>query len=632
MTQTSADISAPQFIANLNDTLRYLEMGIVGGSSSSLRTMSADVSAQQFVTDLNYNLSYLDSNIVGGSPGSLIYLTKDANATQFVRDLNIDLDYLENGISGGSETSDTVLMQLQGGRIATTTSSATTIDGNNVVGYPCVSTNDSEFFNNCHTRLMLDIGLCTLTGVTVESGETLTIFCYNSSGEYIQYVSSVGSIPSGTRYVKFMVSKSTAYTSLRKLRVLLQGNATQVKNITPTLSNESDESGESKSYYFSFDTEYPSMDTSGNIIYTGANSGSRYYDNGLIKLPPNYSTTGDPVPLVVFVHGTNGFDFYKGPKPLYGEQQTFVANNGYALCDCSGITNEEYYIANEGQYDNTYFSPSFITCLHSLVEYVNANYNVKTDGVYLISKSAGGYTLHLLTQMSIIPIKAAASLAPAISLFGTMHYYTQSANRATKRALAQLGIAITSTEWSVNKPIVLNNIHKLRQIDPLFFGTDLTDEEVESLVRVLYYKNSLNKKQFSTCSECMNGVTITEGSMSEGTGLPAGTVVPGINSVGINFHVPTWIWIADDDVNVSPKEANLYAQMSARGGSPCGITKISGGKGAHHAVDTASNAPKVRYQTKYAGEVVIVKAYAQLVDWFNNDGLTDVTNNGYNDI
>lgn len=624
MTQTSADISAPQFIANLNDTLRYLEMGIVGGSSSSLRTMSADVSAQQFVTDLNYNLDYLDSNIVGGSPGSLIQLTKDANATQFVRDLNIDLDYLENGISGGSETSDTVLMQLQGGRIATATSSATTIEGNNVVGYPCASTNDSEFFNNCHTRLMLDIGLCTLTGVTVESGETLTIFCYNSSGEYIQYVSSVGSIPSGTRYVKFMVSKSTAYTSLRKLRVLFQGNATQAKNITPEPVTTS---------YFSFDTEYPSMDASGNIIYTGANSQSRYYDNGMIKLPPNYSTTGDPVPLVVFVHGTNGFDFYKGPKPLYGEQQGFVANNGYALCDCSGITNVgKYLLTNEGSYDNTYFSPSFITCLHSLVEYVNANYNVKTDGVYLISKSAGGYTLHLLTQLQVLNIKAAASLAPGISTFGNMDYYTTSSNRAMKRTFGQLGITLTSSSWSTNKQIVLNNIHKLRQIDPLFFGTDLTDEEVESLVRVLYYKNSLNKKQFSTCSECMNGVTITEGSMSEGTGLPAGTVVPGINSVGINFHVPTWIWIADDDVNVSPKEANLYAQMSARGGSPCGITKISGGKGAHHAVDTASNAPKVRYQTKYAGEVEIVKAYAQLVDWFNNDGLTDVTDNGYNDI
>ena len=628
MIRPSVDISAPQFIANLNDTLRYLEIGIVGGSSSSLRTMSSDVSAQQFVTDLNYNLDYLDSNIVGGSSGSLIHLTKDASATQFVRDLNIDLDYLENGISGGSETSDTVLMQLQGGRIATSTSSAATIDGSNVVGYPCASINDTEFFNNCHTMLMLDIGLCTLTGVTLESGETLTIFCYNSSGGYIQYVSSVGSIPSGTRYVKFMVSKSTAYTSLRKLSVLFQGNATQVKNVTPEPVTTS---------YFSFDTEYPSMDASGNIIFTGANNQSRYYDNGLIKLPPNYSTTGEAVPLVVFVHGTNGFDFYKGPKPLYREpmyreQQDFVVNNGYALCDCSGITNVGKYLTGEGSFDNTYFSPSFITCIHSLVEYVNANYNVKTDGVYLISKSAGGYTLHLLTQLQVLNIKAAASLAPGITPFGTMHYYTQSANRAATRALSQLGITITSTSWSDNKPIVLNNIHKLRQIDPLFFGTNLTEQQVDSLVRVLYYKKSSSKKCFYDCSECMEGVTITEGSMSEGTGLPAGTVVPGLSSVGIYLQVPTWVWIANDDTNVVLHDVWLYVEMAKRGSEHCGITKIPRGYGEHHAVDTASNAPKVRYQTKYAGEVEIVKAYAQLVDWFNNDGLTDVTDNGYNDI
>ena len=631
MTPLTTDISAPQFVADLNDTLSYLEAGIVGVGSSSLRSLTSGVSAPQFVADLNYNLNYLRDNITGNSV-TLKPLTENAAAPQFVDDLNYDLNLLESGIGGGgSETSDTILMQLQGGRIATSTSSAATIDGSNVVGYPCASINDTEFFNNCHTRLMLDIGigLCTLAGVTLESGETLTIFCYNSSGRYIQHVSSVVNIPSGTRYVKFMVSKSSSYSSLRKLKVSVQGNATQVKNVTPEPVTTS---------YFSFDTEYPSMDASGNIIYTGANSGNRYYDNGLIKLPPNYSTTGEAVPLVVFVHGTNGFDFYKGPKPsyqepMYLEQQGFVVNNGYALCDCSGITNVGKYRITSAGYDNTYFSPSFVTCLHSLVEYVNANYNVKTDGVYLISKSAGGYTLHLLTQLNVLNIKAAASLAPGISPFGTMHYYTESANRATTRALAQLGIAITSTSWDVNKPIILDNIHKIRQIDPLFVGNAFTDDDVNALVRVLYYKKSSNRKHFSDCSECKNGVTITEGSMSEGTGLPAGTEVPALGNIGIHYETPTWIWIAEDDVtNVYYKEALLYQQISKRGNSPCGITTIGRNHGAHHAVDTDQNAEKVRYQTKYAGEVVIVKAYAQLVDWFNSDGLTDVTNNGYNDI
>ena len=614
MTQPSVDINAIRFVEILNDALRYLEVGIVGGDSSSLRPLTTDMYSQQFVTNLNYNLNYLDSNIDGGGSGTLIPLTKEASAPQFVRDLNADLNYLESGIGGGdSDTSDTVLMQLQGGKIATSTSSATTINGSNVIGYPCASIDDSEFFNNCHTRLMLDIGFCTVTGVTVESGETLTIFCYDSSGEYIQNVLSVGSIPSGTRYVKFMVSKSSEYTSLRRLSVSVRGNATQVKNITPELVTTS---------YFSFDTEYPSMDASDNIIYTGANSQNRYYDNGLIKLPPNYSTTGEPVPLVVFVHGTNGFDFYKGPKPsyskpMYDEQQSFVVNNGYALCDCSGITNEGP--EHVSGFDNTYFSPSFVTSIIKLVEYVTVNYNVKTDGVYLISKSAGGYILHLLTQLQVLNIKAAASLAPGISPFGTMRYYTESATRATTRALGQLGITITSSSWTTNMPIVLDNIHKIRQVDPLFFGTNLTDEEVDSLVRVLYYKKSGNKKSFYNCPECMNGVTITEGSMSEGTGLPAGTVVPGLNSVGIHLQAPTRIWIAEeDDGSVLPKEPRLYYEMANRGGgSTCVLTTIPSGYGGHHAVDTSPLAPKVTHHTRYAGEVEIVETYSQLVSWFD---------------
>lgn len=616
MTPLTTEHSATQFVDGLNDALTYLEAGIVGGSTSSLRHMTTEVSAPQFVENLMYNLNYLKNNILGSSV-TLRTLTENVGAPQFVTDLNYDLNLLEENIGGGGSETSTVYMQLQGGKIATTTSSATTIDGNNVVGYPCASTNDDEFFNNCHTRLMLDIGWSALSGVSVQSGEQLTIFCYNASGSYLGHVNAVGNILSGTRFVKFMVSKSSRYTSLRRLAVSVQGNATQVKNVTPTLVNTS---------YFSFDTEYPSMDASGNIIYTGANSGSRYYDNGLIKLPPNYSTTGEAVPLVVFVHGTNGFDFYKGPKtvdgsPMYKVQQDFVVNNGYAMCDCSGITNVgKYLLTNAGSYDNTYWSPSFVTCLHSLVEFITANYNVKDDGVYLISKSAGGYTLHLLTQMNILTIKKAASLAPAISPFGTMQSYTTSANRATKRALAQLGITINSTEWDVNKPIILDNIHKIRQIDPLFVGDSFTDDDVNSLVRVLYYRKSATKKYFYNCTDCINGVTINE-SMSSGTGLPVGTVVPALNDIGINVPVPTKIWIEENDDSVSYNEAKFFSQIVKRGGSDCQLISIKQGHGAHHAVDTAENAPKETYKPKYADEVTVAKTYVQIVKWF--EGLAE---------
>ena len=56
MTPLTKDINATDFVRDLNDALRYLEVGLVGGGSSSLRSLTTDMDAQQFVTDINYNL------------------------------------------------------------------------------------------------------------------------------------------------------------------------------------------------------------------------------------------------------------------------------------------------------------------------------------------------------------------------------------------------------------------------------------------------------------------------------------------------------------------------------------------------------------------------------------------------
>ena len=72
------------------------------------------------------------------------------------------------------------------------------------------------------------------------------------------------------------------------------------------------------SYEFSFETEYPSVFdlslTNANrelsedeTDYCGETSVERYYDYGFIKLPPNYKADGDPVPLVIYIHSTGGW-------------------------------------------------------------------------------------------------------------------------------------------------------------------------------------------------------------------------------------------------------------------------------------------------------------------------------------
>ena len=80
---------------------------------------------------------------------------------------------------------------------------------------------------------------------------------------------------------------------------------------------------------------------------------------------------------------------------------------------------------------------------------------------------------------------------------------------------------------------------------------------------------------------------------------------------------PTEIWIAEDDWVVFHGNSKLFVEMAQRTGSPCYLRTMPKNTGGHHAVDTAENALKVNYITKYAGVVEIPAAYAELVDWFN---------------
>ena len=523
------------------------------------------------------------------------------NGTQFINKLNTNFQQQGNGAFGG--VTNTVHMQLQGGKIATATSSVTTIERNNVVGYPCVSTDDNEFFKNCHTTLLLSLESCSVDSVTTLGGESLKIFCFGADGSYISNVADIASIPSTACYVRFMVTSSSVYTTLRQLSVSVVGKAKFVKNTTPSLVSDS---------FFSFDTVYPTQfgttdneNTEGSDVealgdgYIGDNG--RYYDNAWIKLPPNYSAEGPAVPLVVYLHGTNGFDFIKGPDDVgYGPLQSFIANNGYAVCDCSGITNKDKTTLGAGLYDDAFYSPSSVSSVDNMVKYITGNFNVREDGIYIYGKSAGGYVLHLMTEFSSMKIKAAASLAPGISTFSSIQYYLTNELTALKRVFAQLGITdVPNGTWTHDKPIVLANIHKIRQIDCLFMETDLSDSEVSTLVTTILNSGSstnfsTGKKDFTKSAECM--------------------VTLGVSRIHVS--VPTKIWVASDDVSVPYNMAELYVEMAQRAGSPVYMRRMPNGTGGHHSVDTDASAPKTNYQTKYAGVVNIPVAYAELVDWF----------------
>lgn len=537
--------------------------------------------------------------------GSTVDTTQTGN--EFISAINsgIAAAAQSGGSGGGGNTTErTVKLQMQGGMLD--------------AGYTKFSTSDSEFKNSIHSVMMMNIEGCTITAVTTESGESLTIFCYSANGAYTSNVSSIASIPSGTCFVKFMLTKSSAYTYLRQLSVTVVGKPTLVKNTVPTLVEK-----KTFSFEVSFPYKFDSLSGSDNS-YLGANNDTRYFDNGYIKLPPNYSQDGAAVPLVVYVHGSNGFGFdgvMSSANEAYGPLQDFVVNNGYAVCDCSGLTNADHHKGETGysEYsgdqgaEDVFFAPSFISCINDLVKHITANYNVKDDGVYIYGKSSAGYTLHMLTQTQGLRIKAAASLAPAITTLANLKHYITHQYTPTCRAFRQLGLTEPTGTWgsadSGDMKLILDNIHTLRQIDPFFVGTDLTDDQVADLVEAVYGTDPNNVQNGKFYYEILTN-TNSQYYDADCTAI--------LDAAVTHVSVPTKIWVASDDTAVSYSDALMYVEMAQRGGSQCYMRRMPSGKGGHHSVDTDSNAPKVTYQPKYsATSVNIPVAYAELVDWFN---------------
>ena len=96
-------------------------------------------------------------------------LRLDMAGQQFITQLNNAIQAA--ALSGGSGTTSTIFrtvsMQMQKGKM---------VDGYIVRN---TATNSDDNFNNyCHTILMLGIENCTISSITTQTGESLTIFCY----------------------------------------------------------------------------------------------------------------------------------------------------------------------------------------------------------------------------------------------------------------------------------------------------------------------------------------------------------------------------------------------------------------------------------------------------------------------
>ena len=345
----------------------------------------------------------------------------------------------------------------------------------------------------------------------------------------------------------------------------------------------------SETRFISFRVGLPtpeSVFSSGTIDYLSNNTIT--YDNGYILLPPNYTTDGEPVPLAIFFHGTDGYSFTETNIGRYERFLKFVRDNGYAVCDCSGRT---YLYKNSG---NSKATNVAWTCYVNMYEFIINQFNVRKDGVYVFGKSAGGMFSALSAYQSQIPIKCIGGLAPSLSYLGTDMRYTSATD--LNYALSIHGCPSPSVSNSLSgtndKTYVLDNISRFYGYDPFTLGTILNPSDVLTAMYTTTFTNYDNNTALHNL----------------------------VDTAAKYMKVPMKIWHAVDDDAVPIQTSRMYAGMVKNGGGICYVREFPANTGRHHAVDDDTNAPTCDYTTKYNGTTNIPVAYAELVDWFNSWG------------
>jgi len=492
-----------------------------------------------------------------------------------IEDLSSLIDYLLNG--EGAE--DGVLkMKMQAGELRNGYSRD--------YGTRNTGVADNTYWNSCHTTLLLDLTNCTLTDVALQEGETLAIHWFDADCKYAGTVSAIQDIPSSAKYVRFQLSSSSPIAS-RDLVVTVDGTASTRKNAANPLS-ESD-----KRTYISYEVKKPYRFDTG-VDYIG---NDRLYDNGFILLPDNYSPTGEPTNLAVFIVGTSGYPFDRTNAPgaltnfmnMYRETEDFIALNNIAVCCCSGVTSR--YGNSE---KNLMYAPLYCESVVNLVDWVKANYNI--GKIYLFGKSSGGILGNLASLAKEIGAVCAASQAPAFSPIAS-RLYNSTVTSSGNITAEELGIDYTFTKYSwteQDRSVVYDNISKWRQFDGFFSSIDLTDDQVREVAEDCYAVGSTSIAGVMKVKERTRNL---------------------INNARRSFPCPHRVWVSKDDNAVSWESVQLLVEVSDN----YSLSFLKEG-GQHHS-DDGPNAERIDYTLPDGTVVSATRAYAEMVDWFKCDGI-----------
>ena len=320
-----------------------------------------------------------------------------------------------------------------------------------------------------------------------------------------------------------------------------------------------------------------------------------YYTGALLRLPPNYTSNGDKVPLIYFAHGSGDYldrnetEFSK----YYMNYIQYLQDEGFAIVDINGNTSK-YTTTGACQWGN----PTNMAAIKQGIKWVCRNYNVDINQIYVMSKSLGGLQAINMCYENDMHIKACCPLAPELDMLcdGLGYYPNERKNNADDLGFSDDVNNVLDTPYD-------KSIEKLYK----------KSEEYKQYIR----ENATKLLGHNPAWRGVIGISASE--MVEypiqGDYTAQGQKMSTQNRVCV---VPTKIFIAPDDTAVSYEMSKGYIQSLKNGGSVGELRTMPTGTGGHHAVDNDENALKVDTITTYCGVVHhdVPLAYVEVVQFF----------------
>lgn len=338
--------------------------------------------------------------------------------------------------------------------------------------------------------------------------------------------------------------------------------------------------------------------------------------SGRLILPPNYSMSGNSVPLVVWAHGSGQMTNWNAKLggDDYFEFLTYLTDEGFAVFDCYPWTSKAHLTEDVSSPIMIY--PHLRAYLEG-IRYVCRRWNVDIDNVSLLCKSQGGNIGHWAYVQSDFQFRAVGLFAPTTDPVANVSgkvFYTSSARRAIVDLLEFEG-----TQEEIDAFITYGSVTPDGQgyDDVMSFMT----KNMSKMISMMSYAKGICGS--SGMDELFTGgitsTTETPDWMADDVPERQSSydLIPAFaekSSYTKHANCPVKIWCAFDDSRTSSYANYAIYRYLANGGSDVVFREMPIGTGGHSSTDASSLALKSSGTTKLGIEYTdIPTAFVEFV-------------------